>query len=311
MVHDRALWKNTPEFNRTLMPGVRGVLEYFLSRRNEAGLIEAAQGWNFLDWSPQWPNGVPKEGAEGVLGNVNWHTVHTLLRVAELEDWAAEPEMAVRWRRAAKDLTAAIEATFWDEARGLYAEDRAHTEYSEHTQCLAILSGALGKQRQQQVASNLVSATDLVPTTIMFRFYLMEAFYKLRRDADFWALLPLWFQLPELGFKTTWEQNDANTTRSDCHASGAHPIFHYFATILGIRPTAPGFKQVYIAPLLGELQNASGELPHPDGKISVNYVRLDANRLRAEVTLPPHINGTFEWNGAIHPLYGGAQTIEL
>lgn len=311
MVHDRALWKNTPEFDRTLMPGVRGVLDYFLSCRNENGLIEAPQGWNFLDWPAEWPMGVPKEGDEGVLGNINWHTVFTLLRVAELEEWNAEPEMAARWRRAAKDLTAATEATFWDEARGLYAEDRAHTEYTEHTQCLAILSGALNEERENRLIAELLAAPDLIRTTIMFRFYLMEAFYKLRRSADFWALLPLWFQHPELGFKTTWEQSDPNTTRSDCHAWGAHPLFHYFATILGIRPTAPGFKQVHIAPLLGELQHAAGELPHPDGTIAVSYVRSNSTVLRAQVTLPADVNGTFEWNGAIHPLHGGAQTFEL
>ena len=33
-------------------------------------------------------------------------------------------------------------------------------------------------------------------------------------------------------------------TRSDCHAWGAHPVFHFYATVLGIRPAAPGFRRV-------------------------------------------------------------------
>ncbi len=40
-------------------------------------------------------------------------------------------------------LAAAGKAHFWDEARGLFADDLAHANFSEHTQCLALLSGVL------------------------------------------------------------------------------------------------------------------------------------------------------------------------
>jgi len=41
----------------------------------------------------------------------------------------------------------------------------------------------------------------------------------------------LWFGLVETGLRTVIEEPEP--TRSDCHAWGAHPIFHLYATLLG------------------------------------------------------------------------------
>ncbi|HEX8550349.1 MAG TPA: alpha-L-rhamnosidase C-terminal domain-containing protein [Abditibacteriaceae bacterium] len=310
MIHDRALWQNTPEFDRTLLPGARGVLDYFLARRNSDGLVESPEGWNYVDWVPEWKNGEPAGAHIGCNGTLNWQTVLTLRKVAELEAWHGEPEMAARWNRAASELHSAINATFWNESRGLYSEDIEQTSFSQHAQCLAVLSGLLGESESRDIMNRVIAATDLAETTIMFRFYLMEALHQTRDGAALWAQLPLWFQLPDWGLKTTWEEADPNTTRSDCHAWGAHPLYHYFTSILGIRPASQGFRTVHIAPLLGDLKTARGEMPHPDGTIAVNYVRSNS-ALTAEITLPQNISGTFEWNGKTHSLNGGAQKIEL
>ena len=70
-----------------------------------------------------------------------------------------------------------------------------------------------------------------------------------RGDCD---RMELWFNLIEQGFKTTPEAPEP--TRSDCHGWGAHPLYHDFASLLGIdgknrRPAAFGFERVEIAPI--------------------------------------------------------------
>ena len=310
MVHDRALWRDTAEFDRTLVPGVRGVLDYFLSRRNADGLIEAPEGWNYTDWVPEWVDGAPPGARDGCNGTLHWQTVLALRKAAELETWNGEPEMAARWNRAAEELKTSIDAAFWNQARELYSEDLAQTSFAQHAQCLAVLSGALDVEKSKALMQRVAASNDLAETTIMFRFYLMEAFAQTRMEKELWAQMPLWYQLPDWGFKTTWEEADPNTSRSDCHAWGAHPLYHYSASFLGIRPSSRSFKTVHIAPLLGELQTARGEMPHPDGTIKLECARSNS-ALRADVTLPPNVSGTFEWNGAVHPLKGGAQTLEL
>ena len=73
----------------------------------------------------------------------------------------------------------------------------------------------------------------------------------------------LWFPLLRTGMKTMPEEPEP--CRSDCHAWGAHPLYHFYATILGIRPTGLGSRTLSATPCLGPLQSASGTLPHPSG----------------------------------------------
>ena len=105
--------------------------------------------------------------------------------------------------------------------------------------------------------------------------------------------MSLWFDAPAFGFKTTPESPEPS--RSDCHAWGAHPIYHYFATILGIRPGGPGFKRVKIAPQLGSLKWARGSLCHPLGTIEVE-VRREGRKLSGSVKLPKGLD-TVEFGG--------------
>ena len=118
--------------------------------------------------------------------------------------------------------------------------------------------------------------------------------------------MKLWFDLPGLGFRTTFEMPEPS--RSDCHAWGAHPIFHAFATILGIRPASFGFRTVRIAPQLGSLPTARGTLPHPRGALRVDF-SLRAGQLTGQVELPEGLRGELVHDGKTRPLRGGKQTI--
>jgi len=81
--------------------------------------------------------------------------------------------------------------------------------------------------------------------------------------------------------------------------------------VLGVRPAEPGFGSVRIAPHLGPLQRAEGRVPHPLGDIDVRLVRLEAGGLRAQVTLPPGLEGVLVWGGRETQLEPGGQEIEL
>jgi hypothetical protein len=121
----------------------------------------------------------------------------------------------------------------------------------------------------------------------------------------------LWFDLPKMGLKTTPEMPEP--TRSDCHAWGAHPLYHYFATILGIRPAEAGFKSVKIAPALGPMTHAAGALVHPLGGGTITLdVEGDARHIRGSVGLPPGLTGRIEFAGKSLDLQpGGRRDFEL
>jgi hypothetical protein len=306
MIHDFASWRDDRAFVSSMAPGARGVIDGFLRSLNADVLIEALPGWNFVDWVPEWSFGIPPEGDNGVSSVINWHFVLVLRLLAEVEDYLEERELAARWRRLATQCAARITEVFWDEARGLFADDAAHTRFSEHAQCLAILSGQINPAQQQRMAAGLLSDPQLARTTVYFTHYLFETYRVIGRIDALIERLSLWFELDRLGFKTTFERPEPS--RSDCHAWGAHPIYHYFATILGIRPGSMGFQTVNIAPQLGSLTSASGKLVHPLGEIEVDLVK-EGNDLHGSIKLPTGLRGTFTYAGRTVGLREGQQVV--
>ena len=306
MLHDQARWRGDRDFVRSLMPRARMILDAFLGFRNGDGLIEAPKGWNFADWVPAWEDGIPPDGEFGVGGLVQWQFILALTQAAQLEQWLGEPELARRAERLAGDLAARTIPAFWDEARGLFADDLGKRHFSEHTQCLAILSGHVPPERLGRMKAALLTDPALARTTIYFTHYLFEALGRLGEAEALFHRLALWFDLEPAGLKTPYETPEP--TRSDCHGWGAHPLYHYYATILGVRPADFGFQSVAIAPLLGALTTASGRLVHPAGTIEVAFHRRP-DALSAVITLPRGVPGTLFYQGTVHPLHEGRQEL--
>lgn len=308
MVHDFALWRDDQAFVRSLLSGVRAVLNGFIDLLDDERLLVAPPGWNFTDWVPGWRLGNPPDAASGTSGLLNWHLIYTLNLAAQLEEWVGEPEFAGSFARHRDRLATQVTRRFWDEERGLFADDRSREHFSEHTQCLALLSGMVDATRHARVAHGLLSDPRLTRTTIYFSHYLFETYRILDRADALFDRLQLWFDLPEQGFTTTPEQPEPS--RSDCHGWGAHPLFHSFATLLGVRPASPGFSTVEITPLLGPLESMTGSLVHPRGQIDVQ-LRVQAGRLAGSIRLPAGITGTLRYADASQPLGSGLQQIDL
>jgi alpha-L-rhamnosidase len=306
MVYDYALWRGDQPFVAGLMPGMRAILDAFLAHLRSDNLLKAPDGWNFSDWIADWPLGVPPDGFNGFSGLLNWHLVYTLGLAAYLEEWVGDHFLAQRWQFWREAVAAAIRESFWDKRRGLFADDLAHKHFSEHTQCLAILSGALKGEEHTSVAQNLIQDTSLTRTTIYFNHYLFETFRLLEQPAAFFSRMGLWFDLSTQGFKTTPEQPEP--TRSDCHGWGAHPLYHYFASLLGIRPASFGFNSVEIAPIPGHLTRISGEMVHPRGRIEAD-LHFENGQVHGNIALPAGMTGTFRFAGKSLELHPGPQSI--
>ena len=215
--------------------------------------------------------------------------------------------MATRWHAHATQTRDALDAHLWDEAAGVYYEVAGQPLVSEHAQCLAILSGIAQPTHIPKMQKALLTRPDMARATIYFSHYLFET-YRTMGDIDqLLQRMQLWFDLPAQGLKTTVEMPEPS--RSDCHAWGSHPLFHYHATLVGIRPAAPGFAEVAITPQLGPLQRVSAVTPHPNGHIHSAFWR-DHGVLRGRVTLPAGVSGVIHLpSGAVHIPAGGTATL--
>ena len=307
MLGDFAQWQNDPAFVKARAIGLRSMLEHFEPYLNGDGLLENLPGWPFMDWVPGWKVGDAPEG-RGLSALNNLLYIYALQKSAGVEDGLGEPLLAQRLRAKAAKTAAAVRAKFWDEGRGLIADTAAHNEFSEHGQCLALLTDTLTGAQAKRCFEQLLTAPDLKRTTIYFSFYLLETFQKFGRGDLIVDRMSFWKDLVKQGLKTPVEA--PGDTRSDCHAWGSHPLFHLHASVAGIRPASTGFRTVRIAPQPGKLPKIISHTPHPDGFIDLN-LDFEGGRCRGTVELPQGITGVFVWHGTEVKLAGGQQKVDV
>jgi len=306
MVHDLLMWRGEQETVRKMLPGVDAVLSGLELYLAYSGLLSAPRGWNFCDWVPTWQAGIPPEGVEGFSALLNLQYLYALQRGVWLHQAFNDQHLAAHWQQLADTLKQAIVSTFWDDTRGLLADDPAHSLYSEHVQALAILTGTLDSARQAVMVRNLLSA-DMARCTVYFSHYLLEALAQVGEMPAFFERLAFWFDLSAQGFKTVLESPEPS--RSDCHAWGAHPIYHYFTSIFGAKPAAPAAAKLRICPQPGPLTQLQGTFPHANGgEVGFDLQVTDA-RLSGSIALPDGVSAVLVWQGIERELAPGLNRI--
>ncbi len=97
--------------------------------------------WNFVDWVPQWPNGVPPAEADG--GRSSALELQLLLAyqwASNLESILGSKALAAEYQASAETLKATIILDNWVPERGLLADQPSHLTYSQQVNTLAVLA---------------------------------------------------------------------------------------------------------------------------------------------------------------------------
>jgi alpha-L-rhamnosidase len=278
------------------IPGLRKSMAGVERYENAEGLIEDPAGWSFMDWVPEWDkrSGVAPNGSvgEGVNAQNNLFWVLAMQSAAVTERALGHETMARYWDEKCTALKAKIIETFWSGERGLIADTVAKDDFSEHSQCLALLGDVLPADKAGRVAQHLVEDADLKRCTVYFSYYLFEAYFKIGRADLFLKRLDLWRDYLKIGVTTLLEapENETHEARSDCHAWGAHPIWLMQTGLAGIRSAAPFFAKVVVAPQPGSLGSFTATHPHPGGEIRVKLAFADG---RATGTVETPVAGDF------------------
>lgn len=310
MLGDYARWHGANEFLRQRIPGLRQTLSQIDTYRAADGLLADLPGWSFADWSEPWGwFGIAPDGERGCSAVNNLLYVFALRQAAYAERACGDAAMGDYWQTKADAVARAVVAAFWDDERGLVADTRTKDRFSEHAQCLALLADALPPDRAARAFAGLVEATDLAPATVYFSHYLFETYFKFGRADLFFKRLDLWRGFVRDGLRTPPEAPGLRG-RSDCHAWGAHPLYHLQTGVAGIRPDADGFARVRVAPQPGPLKFVRATMPSPKGDISVDLKFVDGAAV-GTVTLPEGLGGDFVWKGACTPIRAGANAIRV
>ncbi len=316
MVHDYWMHRDDADFVREQLMGMRSVLDWFEKRIDPAtGMLKGLPYWTFVDWPDEWAwnealamGGQPKGAVEGGSSIVTLQLACTLERAADLFQAFGKSGEAEHCRSLAKSLCAATLKQCWDEKRRLVSDTPAKTDFSQHANIMAVLSGAVDKEKARELIGRVSQDTSIIQCTQYFRFYLLRAMKQAGLGDRYVSMLQPWRTMVAKGLSTFAERQDP--TRSDCHAWSASPNYELLATVCGIEPASPGFKTVKIEPHPGPLTRIEGSLPHPSGLISVHLQR-NGDRIHGTVTLPGALSGNFHWKGRTITLHGGEQTVDL
>lgn len=311
---DYLMMHSNREWFKARLPGYRNTLFGVDYYTREDGLLDKIPGWSFVDWpdSPDWVEGNPPGALKDrINGQINGYWLLALRRAAEVEARLGNRKLAEHWHEKAELVAESCRRCFWDEKRGLFSDDPEKKCFSEHTQVLMLLGEALSGERAKACFEKLVSDPNLVRTTVYFKYYLFETYFKFNRPDLFFKELSLWSDYLKIGCTTTLERPEFahSNSRSDCHAWGSHPIYFLRARVAGIMPDAPYFERVRIAPQLGHLKSLQASWPHPSGEMIRVELKSDGGKISGTVATP--VPGVFVWNGKEVVLVTGRNEIDL
>jgi alpha-L-rhamnosidase len=308
MMHDLWWYRGETQFLRPFLTNARGVLAWYEARLTPSGLLGPMAWWNFVDWTPDFADGVPPQDANGQSSILSLEFSDALREAADLESAYGDPTQASHDRSLAARINAAVYRRCWDASRGLLADTPAPSHFSQHANILGVLTDTIPKNSQRAVMKKVISDSSLAQCSYYFRFYLFRAMVHAGLGDEIISQLRPWLQMLSMGLTTFAETPEP--TRSDCHAWSAHPDFDLLAMVAGIEPAAPGFRQVAIHPYLGPLTRLAAVVPLPSGEIRVAYQR-QGTKLRANITLPGTLSGWIYWNGQRRALHPGEQQVTL
>jgi alpha-L-rhamnosidase len=312
MLHDYYMYRPDSLFVKEKLPGARQILSFFEEYQTDDGSLQNVPYWVFTDWAEGtgWDFGMAPKGSKGESAILDVQLMWTYQVASELEEQLGLNDLAVLYTNRAEQLKKAFKKKYWDAGRNLFADTEEKNTFSQHVNSLAILANVVSGEDAGRLAKLLLADTTMVPASIYFKFYLHQALTKAGLGNDYLKWLDKWRENIRLGMTTWAEDSDIDSARSDCHAWGSSPNVEFFRTVLGIESDAPGFSKVRIQPHLGDIKDISGEMPHPNGRISVVY-RLKKGKLEGEIILPENTTGIFLWNDKRVTLASGKNSLRL
>ncbi|GIV69418.1 family 78 glycoside hydrolase catalytic domain [Caldilinea sp.] len=297
------------DFVAGLMPIAERILRWYASYQAQEGVLKDVTEWNLVDWSSVLVNDTSS------LLTALW--ARGLREFAEMAGWL-EDRGRQRWAEALYTRARMGFEVFWDEKRGSYidhlVDGERRPEMSQLAGALAIVSGLAPAARWGRIIDVI---TD--PERLVVRSWIggeqgeysqektqkqLQGIYEIDWDAEREIVLAEPFMsyvvhdavaqagkadlLPDLHRRWSEFLVDGYDTIGECWGWGTHvhgwsctPTRDMIFYTLGVTPAAPGYTKARIAPRLGRLQWAKGNVPTPHGMISV-----DANREQVVIDSP-------------------------
>jgi len=226
MLEDYVNRTGDTDFIRPYIPLAEQIVETFLRKRTESGMLAPQGYWDYFDWTPQWARGAtPTAALAGESALQNLFFVYAARSLCRLLPKYHRADLAAHYEEECRKLLTLVEERCWDEGRGLYREGADTEEYTQHTQIYAVLTGLADPGRARAIMEKVLTDNGLVPCSFMQSYYLFRALEKAGMYGRTEALWQTWQDFIDLGC-TTFPETPFSP-RSDCHAWSALPLTEF------------------------------------------------------------------------------------
>ena len=313
-LHDYYFMRGDSAFVAQFVDKIEGVLDFYEYHLDErTGMIGTVDNKNFVDWSIT-KGSLVRPNEEGEIEQsalLTLYYAHTLDCAVRLFREIDLEEKADYWEEISEGIKVAVYANYWDEQEQLFRDYSDKKIFSQHTNLFAILCDVVPPSRQKELLNRILNYENFDEVaSSYFSFFLFKVMEKTEQEQLFLDNLDFWYNFIDRGHTTCGETGFASHDRSDCHAWSAHPAYFLLSSVCGIKPADVGFNTVKITPHLGDLKSLKADMPHPKGRISVEYQKTN-NGLQTRINLPAGLQGVFELNGVKKTLTEGINNFEL
>ncbi|MBT8038511.1 MAG: family 78 glycoside hydrolase catalytic domain [Verrucomicrobiae bacterium] len=207
----------------------------------------------------------------------------------------------------------------WMPEKGAYRDGIGSDHTAAHATFFPLALG-LVPEGCRDAAVKFLKTKDMA-CSVYAAQYLMEGLFE-NGAADYALELIVakgdrsWRHMVESGTTITWEAWDQKYKPNQDwnHAWGAAPGNLLPRYVLGVEPTAPGWKTLSIAPRLGDLTRASGKVPTPHGSVFVSWTRK-GDLFNISMVIPKECTAQFslpdQAASAIKHLRPGKHTLQV
>ena len=279
-----------------MSPYVHELLDTYTSWRGTNGIISEAPNYMFMDWVKIGGfecHHPPAVIGQGYLTAFYYHGLEMASRVAAM---AGDSARVKKYAKLRQEIAEAFNRELWVADKGLYRDgkpfqtsvksgkwlpaDKAIETFSPHVNLLAVLYDLAPKESQASIVRKVLAEKPL-NTQPWFMHWVFQAIDHAGLFDEFaTSQMYRWQIVPETqSFREMWNGGDLS------HGWCSTPLVQMSSKILGITPTAPGFKLISIRPQLCNLTWAKGKVPTPHGDVEVSW-SLQNEKFSLDVIVP-------------------------
>jgi hypothetical protein len=276
MLYDHMMYFGDKDLISYHMPAIENSLYFFEKNKTEQGYVGSIGGylrqakfWSFIDWTPEWKNGVPNASKQGPITMESLLYILGLQKAASLAEYIGRKELVIKYNQEVAQVQESI-LTYCMGADGMIQDGPGVEEYSQHCQVFAVITNTIdaqkGKENLLKTIEHKEHYAQCSVSMILYLFRALEMTGLYEYTDQFWNVWRTMIQ----NHMTTSAESDS-FCRSECHAWGSVALYELPAIVLGVRPAAPGFEKVYVRPVTGYLNYAKGYVITPKGRIEVSW----------------------------------------